>query len=161
MNKIAFPTDGKLDAIARIAEQNQLATLDRLRHLLEKQDALSFFLSTEDEQRLKLQPIRDNYSETSRAYRVRADNCQWMLILVSIATYEDRLWLHVSYSLANSIPSYEQSCWVKKNIVGADRKAIMVFPQEAEHCNLHSNCLHLWSCLEADPLPDFRTMGFV
>jgi hypothetical protein len=43
----------------------------------------------------------------------------------------------------------------------ASAKVVQVFPPVTEHYNLHPNCLHLWSCLEADGLPDFQTMGAV
>jgi hypothetical protein len=45
--------------------------------------------------------------------------------------------------------------------VGSARKAVMVLPAEEEHVNIHPFCLHLYSPLDRDPLPDFRMNGGV
>lgn len=67
------------------------------------------------------------------------------------------LWLHVSFSRAGSMPSYEDMVRVKERFIGADRKAIQVLPAKSEHFNHHEFCLNLFSPLDRDPLPDFRT----
>ena len=69
------------------------------------------------------------------------------------------LWLHLSMSRKDRVPTYTDVRRVKEMFIGKDRKAIQIFPAESEHYNLHPNCLHLWSPLERDPLPDFRTAG--
>jgi hypothetical protein len=43
--------------------------------------------------------------------------------------------------------------------IGDGRKAIQVFAPVAEHVNIHEFCLHLWHCLDGDPLPDFTRGG--
>ena len=65
-------------------------------------------------------------------------------------------WLHVSFSRRNKDPSYFDMRRVKELFVGKSRKAIQVLPAEDEHFNFHPHCLHLWSPLEKDPLPDLR-----
>ena len=40
--------------------------------------------------------------------------------------------------------------------IGRERKAIMVLPSESEHFDHHKHCLHWFSPLDRDPLPDFR-----
>ena len=50
---------------------------------------------------------------------------------------------------------------VKRVFVGEDKKAIMVFPPESEHVNIHPNCLHLYAPLGEDPLPDFSKEGSI
>jgi len=64
-------------------------------------------------------------------------------------------WLHVSFSRHKRIPDYGDMVEVKEIFIGKDLKAIMVLPAEKEHVNIHPNCLHLWACLDRDPLPDF------
>jgi hypothetical protein len=66
------------------------------------------------------------------------------------------MWLHVSFSRRDRDPSYFDMMRVKRLFVGKDRKAVQVLPAEAEHFNLHSHCLHIWSPLDNDPLPDLR-----
>lgn len=66
------------------------------------------------------------------------------------------LWLHLSVSRANRDPTYADLKRVKDAFIGGKRKAIQVFPSDAEHYNHHPHCLHLYAPLDRDPLPDFR-----
>jgi len=85
-----------------------------------------------------------------------------LLVIASAKLESDgRSWLHVSMSRANRLPYWKDLQYVKDLFVGRDRKAVQVFPPAAEHVNIHPYCLHLWSCLDEDPLPDFRTDGEV
>jgi hypothetical protein len=77
-------------------------------------------------------------------------------VLVSAMIEADgKPWLHVSFSRPDRLPSYDDLKLVKAEVVGADRKAIQVFPAESQFVNRHAYCLHLWSPLSHDPLPDF------
>lgn len=76
-------------------------------------------------------------------------------LVVSIQREEDgRLWAHLSIA-ARETPTYEMLRSVKDKFLGPDRKAVMVFPERRRHVNLHPTCLHLFSCLDDDPLPEF------
>lgn len=66
------------------------------------------------------------------------------------------LWLHVSFSRRDRDPNYFDMTRVKETFFGADRKAVMVLPKRSEHFNFAKHCLHLYSPLDRDPLPDFR-----
>lgn len=68
-------------------------------------------------------------------------------------------WLHVSFSRPDKIPTYFDMTRVKALFVGRKRKAVQVLPAEEEHVNDNTNVLHLFSPLDADPLPDFRYGG--
>lgn len=84
--------------------------------------------------------------------------CQ--VVIVSYKTEADgKLWLHVSTSFPHRLPTYDEMCSVKAMFMGAEQKAIQVFPPASEHCNVHPYCLHLWACLAGDPFPDFRGDG--
>lgn len=83
-----------------------------------------------------------------------------MIVLATVGVErDDKLWLHVSASCRSRTPSYEELCQVKLVFVGRKRKAIQIFATEEEHVNIHPHCLHLWCCLDGDPLPDFRKNG--
>lgn len=69
---------------------------------------------------------------------------------------DGKRWLHVSASRRTKIPSWQDMKEVKDIFIGKERKAIQVFAPESEHVNVHPYVLHLWSCLDEDPLPDFR-----
>lgn len=87
-----------------------------------------------------------------------------MTVIWSIATELDkRLWLHVSVSRPNRLPSYSDMARVKAHFIGPDATAYSVWLPESLHVNIHPNCLHLWSPLEGDPpLPEFsRGMGTI
>jgi hypothetical protein len=78
-------------------------------------------------------------------------------VLVSTATEADgRVWLHVSMSRPARLPSWSDVKRVKNAFIGKDRKAIQVFPADREYVNDHPFVLHLFCCLDGDPLPDFR-----
>jgi hypothetical protein len=81
-------------------------------------------------------------------------------VIITGATEKDgKRWLHVSLSRPHQIPDYADMCLVKSVFIGENKKAIQVFAPIDEHVNIMSTCLHLWSCLDGDGLPDFRTAG--
>lgn len=69
---------------------------------------------------------------------------------------DGKRWIHVSCSRADRLPSWKDLRRVKDVFVGVHRKAVQVFPAQSEYVNVHPNVLHLWACLDGDPLPDFR-----
>jgi len=81
-------------------------------------------------------------------------------VIMSGATELDgRRWLHVSLANPRRLPPYRDIVEVKELFIGRGKKAIQVFPPRAEHVNIHPNCLHLWHCVDGDPLPDFTRGG--
>jgi hypothetical protein len=80
-------------------------------------------------------------------------------VIAEVELHDDEAWLHVSFSRRNRMPSYEDMARVKALFIGDDRKAIQVLPAKSEHVNLHPYCLHLYSPIDRDPLPDFRRVG--
>jgi len=84
-----------------------------------------------------------------------------LVVLCEVELVAGEAWLHVSYSRRDEISSYRDTATVKRMFVGSARKAVMVLPAEEEHVNIHPFCLHLYSPLDRDPLPDFRMNGGV
>lgn len=82
-------------------------------------------------------------------------------VIASWNIYAGQKWMHVSLSRGDRLPSYEDVCRVKEEIIGPERKAIQVHPPKSEHVNIHPYCLHLWSPIGHDPLPDFRINGTI
>lgn len=83
-----------------------------------------------------------------------------LMVVVSGDVEEDgRRWLHVSVSRRSRVPGYDDLLLVKRLFIGELRQAIQVFPPRDRHINIHPYCLHLWSCLEGDGLPDFARGG--
>jgi hypothetical protein len=72
---------------------------------------------------------------------------------------DGRRWLHVSFSRRDRLPDWPDLRLVKHTFIGDERIALQVLPRQAEYVNVHPNVLHLWSCLDGDPVPDFRIKG--
>lgn len=86
-----------------------------------------------------------------------------LTVIVDAEDKDDgRHWLHVSFSYPDRMPDYYDMKRVKDLFIGPNLKAIMVLPEKREHVNVHPYCLHLFSCLSGDPLPDFTSgMGLI
>lgn len=70
-------------------------------------------------------------------------------------------WVHVSCSRRGRLPSWDDLKKVKHVFIGRSRKAIQILPPEAQYVNFHPYTLHLWTCLDGDPLPDLRKDGMI
>ena len=53
-------------------------------------------------------------------------------------------WEHVSVSLPNRCPTWEEMCVVKAHFWTDDETVIQYHPARAEYVNNHPFCLHLW-----------------
>lgn len=79
-----------------------------------------------------------------------------LVVIVSGQTELDgRVWLHVSCSRRDRVPTWSELRMVKDLFIGRQNLAIQVLPPESRHVNIHPFCLHLWHCLDGDHLPDF------
>lgn len=79
-------------------------------------------------------------------------------VIFSAELYTDAsIWLHISTSREDRLPSWFDMRLVKDIFVGPKRTAISVLPSEEEYVNRHPFVLHLWSPVTSScPLPDFR-----
>lgn len=86
-----------------------------------------------------------------------------MTVILSGATEQDgRRWLHLSCAMPKKVgrlPSWEQLREAKDLFLGKDKLAVQVLPPADRHINIHDFCLHLWCCLDGDPVPDFAKGG--
>lgn len=79
-----------------------------------------------------------------------------LAVCLTVQMHDGKRWLHTSCSRPKRMPSYDDLQRVKDTFIGPGRKAIMVIPAKEEHFNFMPFCLHLYSCLDGDLLPDFR-----
>lgn len=79
--------------------------------------------------------------------------------ILSGQVYDERRWLHLSIAGRGRMPTYRDLFAAKESFIGLDERAFQVFPPKAEHYNLHPYCLHLWSPVGFNPLPDFTYGG--
>lgn len=93
------------------------------------------------------------YSQDGGAYQNKSLG---LWVVSTVLKYDDgKTWQHVSVSRMRRIPSYEDVALAKRIFIGAEKKAIQVFPPQAQHVNIHPYVLHLWHCVDGDTLPDF------
>lgn len=95
--------------------------------------------------------LLDDYANAAKF--IRRDG---MTVISEVAAYQNRLWLHVSCAHPDKLPSWADLREVKTVFIGPKRLALSIMPSEAEYVNVHPYCLHLWSPLDHDPIPDFR-----
>ena len=87
--------------------------------------------------------------------------------IVSVAREDDgKRWLHASVSRrGRTLPTYEDLAMLKHFCIGDDKAAYQVFPPESNYVHAppvrggrKTQVLHLWHCLDGDPLPEFSAV---
>lgn len=53
-------------------------------------------------------------------------------------------WQHVSVSLPNRCPTWQEMSMIKNLFWGEEETVIQFHPKKSEHINNHPYCLHLW-----------------
>lgn len=77
-------------------------------------------------------------------------------VILSAAVEDDgKRWLHLSMSLATRLPTWSELVQAKEAFMGKESRAVQVLPPRSEWVNIHEYTLHLFVCLDGDPLPDF------
>lgn len=83
--------------------------------------------------------------------------------LVAIVTVANELdgkrWVHLSVSRAARLPSWDDLTSARDAFLGPEALAVQVLAPKSRHINIHAHCLHLWKCLDGDPVPDFARGG--
>jgi hypothetical protein len=77
-------------------------------------------------------------------------------LIVSGGTELDRRrWIHLSLAHPRRTPTWNELVGAKEFILGRDTYAYQVIPPRARYVDMHPHCLHLFHCIDCDPLPDF------
>ncbi len=70
------------------------------------------------------------------------------------------VWEHVSISLPNRNPNWEEMCFVKSLFWEPEETVIQIHPPESVYVNQHPFCLHLWKLVDfKQPLPPSIFVG--
>jgi hypothetical protein len=72
-------------------------------------------------------------------------------LLVVASTGEG--WDHVSVSLEDRCPTWEEMEFIKKLFFRDDETAMQLHVPETDHVNVHPNCLHLWRPNDGREIP--------
>jgi hypothetical protein len=69
-------------------------------------------------------------------------------------------WEHVSVSLRNRCPNWQEMCFVKGLFWDEEEAVMQLHPPKSDYVNYHPYCLHLWRPLDAViPLPPSSMVG--
>lgn len=73
---------------------------------------------------------------------------------------KETMWEHVSVSLPNRAPNWDEMCWVKDMFWEPEECVIQYHPPKSDYVNVHPYCLHLWRPIkETIPRPDSIMVG--
>lgn len=97
-----------------------------------------------------------------------ADGAKWALpatgqtaILTGGVEADGKRWLHFSTALPTRVPSWDDVVRAKEAILGPERLAVSVYVPRSQWISVDDFCLHLWSCLDGDPVPNFARDGLI
>jgi len=69
-------------------------------------------------------------------------------------------WEHVSVSVKNRNPNWDEMCWVKDQFWNDGECVMQLHVPSSDHVNNHSHCLHLWRPLKGEiPRPPASAVG--
>ena len=94
--------------------------------------------------------------EDGAMYQARLGQDIGLRVIASAGLEEDgKWWLHVSASRKTRMPTWGDLRRAKDIFIGPNVSAIQVLPKQDDWININPFVLHLWHCLDDDPLPDF------
>lgn len=75
-----------------------------------------------------------------------------MRVIISLDTFpgETGIWLHASCSYTNQLPRWKDL----KELFMGDRVAVQILPPKSSYLNIHPYCLHLFSRLDGETVPE-------
>lgn len=65
-----------------------------------------------------------------------------------IASTELNGWDHVSVSLLDRCPTWDEMCYIKNLFWEEDEMTIQFHPRKKDYVNMHPYCLHMWKVTE-------------
>ena len=82
--------------------------------------------------------------------------CKTLLVMAS----EGMGWEHVSVSLRNRCPTWNEMCLIKRLFWTDDETVIQYHPATEQYVNQHRYCLHLWRPIGVElPVPPAVLVG--
>lgn len=77
--------------------------------------------------------------DANGAFRIRVKRCEFLVI-----ASDGGGWDHVSVSLPDRCPTWEEMSEIKRLFFGDDEWAIEYHPPTEKNISVHDYCLHLW-----------------
>ncbi len=70
-------------------------------------------------------------------------------------------WEHLSVSMPNKTPNWDQMCRMKDIFWGEDEACVQYHPKKEDYVNNHEHCLHIWKPVDYElPTPPSLMVGF-
>lgn len=105
-----------------------------------------------------LNPAFPIYKEAEDGFMYRGIN--GLVVIQSVAVEDDgNPWLHTSFSRKSRMPSYDDMAMIRRIFIPQNKKAVMIFPDKDHHVNIHPFCLHFFTPMYHEPLPEFSKDG--
>ena len=93
-------------------------------------------------------------------FRIPLRGCARPIKELLIIASDGMGWEHVSVSLPDRTPTWEEMCYVKSLFWDDEDCVIQYHPPKSEYVNNHDHCLHLWKCKHSKiPMPDSILVG--
>jgi len=93
-----------------------------------------------EEYRFRKGPFGSSPSDGMNGYFLIPHKNRTLKVLVS-----DRLgWDHVSVSLHNRTPTWDEMCFVKNIFFDEEETVIQYHPKKSKYVNFCTHCLHMW-----------------
>lgn len=104
---------------------------------------------------------RASYGEDFGYFEIPGPCGMTLRVIVSAAMPEDDItWEHVSVSLKNRNPNWQEMHFIKQIFWGDDEAVMQLHPPQKNYVNCHPHCLHLWKPVHCDiPLPPSIMVG--
>lgn len=114
----------------------------------------SLLLGEIDKYRDRSELVRRFYGthgdETSGLFRIPSRHGGRWLKVIACA---DGGWDHVSVSKEKRTPSWEEMQQIKTLFFDPHEVVVQYHPADADHINIHKNCLHMWRSHSPFPMP--------
>lgn len=108
--------------------------------------------------RVKSGPFATEKGETYGAFIIPYKN--YYIKVISSGENDEYKWEHVSISLNNRTPNWEEMCYIKSLFWNDEETVIQLHPPKSQWINNHPHCLHLWRPIDIEiPLPPSITVG--
>jgi hypothetical protein len=110
---------------------------------------------------LQARPVPKGWQSMDALNTFRNIHRHLTLIVTACREKDGRMWVHLSMAGRDRLPTWPELVEARDWLLGSAALALQVIPPRDEHVNLHPFCLHLWHCVDGDPVPDFRKDGQV
>ena len=117
------------------------------------------------EPNLRIEPFRSEShipQEAGRSYGLFVFSHRGArLRVISSGLASDRSfgeWEHVSVSLENRCPTWEEMCFVKDQFFDDEETVVQFHPAKSQYKQYHPYCLHMWRHKDGHQLPPPETI---